>query len=123
VLQSKCSQTDFEDIDMGDRHLPPTSEPRVRRRFTFSSERIAAIKGLSEWLSLMFPRIKPLALDCMLGRRYANHKKIDISSRDLAEQFGGNHTKYLRASWKMKNHLHQLEENAIARLGPILLTH
>jgi hypothetical protein len=121
VLQAKYGQTDFEDIDQGDGQLPATSEPRVRRRFAFSAERINAIKGLSSWFEPMFPRIKPLALDCMLGRMYANHKKIDISSRDLAANFGGNHTKYLRASYKMKNHLRQLEENAMARLEPIFI--
>lgn len=95
----------------------------ARRRWAFSAERIAAIKGLSDWFMPMFPRIKPLALDCMLGRLFANHKKLDISSRDLAAQFGGNHTKYLRASYKMKNHLRILEEKAIARLEPIFFEH
>lgn len=91
----------------------------VRRRFAFSAERIAAIKGLSEWFAPMFPGIKPLAIDCMLGRMFANHKKIDITARDLANQFGGSHMKYVRASAKMKNHVRVLEEKAIARLEPI----
>jgi len=90
-----------------------------KRRYAFSAERIAAIQGLSDWFVPLFPRIKPLAIDCMLGRMFANHKKIDISSRDLAAQFGGNHTKYLRASWKMKNHIRKLEELAMGRLEPI----
>lgn len=123
VLQAKYGQTDFEDVDHGDRQLPPTEQPRVRRRFAFSAERIDAIKGLSDWFVPMFPRIKPFALDCMLGRLFANHKKLDISSRDLAAQFGGNHTKYLRASYKMKNHLRQLEDNAIGRLEPVFVAH
>lgn len=95
----------------------------TRRRFVFSAERIAAIDGLSEWFEPMFPRIKPLAIRCMLGRMFANHKKIDISARDLAASFGDNHTKYLRASMKMKNHLRQLEENAIERLEPLFVAH
>lgn len=105
VLQAKYGQTDFEDV-------------KGCRRFAFSAERITAIQGLSKWMAPMFSRIKPLALDCMLGRMFANHKKIDISARDLAEQFGGNHTKYVRASFKMKNHLRQLEDQALARLEP-----
>ena len=89
------------------------------RRFAFSPERISAITGLSSYFAPLFPRIKPLALDFMLGRMFANHKKVDISARDLAERFGGNHTAYLRASWKIKNHLRQLEDMAIERLAPL----
>ncbi len=123
VLQAKFGETQFEDIDQGDRQLPPTEGPRITRRFAFSAERIAAIKGLSDYFSPMFPRIKPLALDCMLGRMFANHKKLEISSRDLADQFGGNHTKYLRAGWKLKNHVRVIEQMAMARLEPILVQH
>lgn len=96
---------------------------RSRRRYSFSPERIAAIKGLSEWFAPMFPRIKPLALDCMLGRLFANHKKLDISARDMAAQFGSSYTTYLRASWKIKNHLRILEERALARLEPVFIEH
>ncbi|MCC2962194.1 hypothetical protein LK540_17340 [Massilia sp. IC2-278] len=110
VLQAKYGQTDFEDVD-------------GERRFAFSAERIAAIHGLSKWMAPTLPRIKPLALDCMLGRMFANHKKIDISARDLAAQFGGCHKKYIRASWKMRNHLRILEEKAIARLEPHFVQH
>jgi hypothetical protein len=110
VLQAKYGQTDFEDVD-------------GERRFAFSAERIAAIQGLSEWIAPMFSRIKPLALDCMLGRMFANHRKIDISARDLAAQFGGNHTRYVRASFKMKNQLRILEDMAIARLEPYFVEH
>jgi hypothetical protein len=94
-----------------------------RRRFAFPAERIAAIDGLARWFAPMFPRMKPLALCCMLGRMFARHKKIDISARDLAAQFGGSYSTYLRAAMKMKNHVRQLEDNAIARLGPYLAEH
>lgn len=108
VLQAKYGQVDFEDLN-------------GERRFAFSADRIAAIHNLSTWMAPMFSRIKPLALDCMLGRMFANHKRIDISVRDLAEQFGGSHMKYFRASWKMKNHIRKLEELALARLDEIFL--
>jgi len=121
VLEAKYGQVEYEDVDEGDRQLPPTEHPRVQRRYAFSAERIVAIKGISDWFAPMFPRIKPLAIDCMLGRMFANHRKIDISVRDLAESFGGNHMKYFRASFKMKNHLRKLEELAMARLEPIFL--
>lgn len=100
-----------------------TEGAAMRRRFVFSAERIAAIDGLATWFEPMFTTIKPLAITCMLGRMFANHKKIDISARDLAKQFGGNHTQYLRASMKMKNHLRQLEESAIEWLEPLFVDH
>jgi hypothetical protein len=86
------------------------------RRFAFSAERIEAIKGLSDWLRPQFPRIKPLALDCMLGRLFANHAKVGVTFRDLANSFGGNPMLYQRASFKMSNKLRELEDMAIARL-------
>lgn len=86
------------------------------RRFAFSVERIDAIKGLSDWFRPTFPRIPPLAIDCMLGRLFANHKKIGISFEDIAKSFGGNAKLYERASFKMRNHLRQLEEHALKHL-------
>lgn len=103
--------------------LPSGMPGASRRRFAFSVERIDAIKGLSDWFAPMFPRLKPLALDCMLGRMFANHKKLDISARDIAARFGGSYSTYLRASWKMKNHLRILEEQAIERLTPVFIAH
>jgi hypothetical protein len=96
---------------------------RSRRRWAFSAERIVAIKGLSDWFAPMFPRIKPLAVDCMLGMLYANHKKIDISTRDLAAKFGGSHMSYYRASCRIRTHLRTLEESALARLEPAFTLH
>jgi hypothetical protein len=105
LLQAKYGRTDYEDVD-------------GTRRFAFSAERIGAIQGLSRCLAPLFPRIKPLALDLMLGRIFANHRKIDISARALADQFGGNHTRYIRAAFKMKNRLRVIEASAIDRLEP-----
>lgn len=103
--------------------VPKSEKVGCRRRYAFSAERIAAITGLSDYFAPMFPRLKPLAIDLMLGRMFANHKKIDISLRDLAAQFGGSQMKYMRASFKMKNHLRELENNAIARLEPVFEDH
>lgn len=86
------------------------------RRFAFSAERIDAIKGLSAWLHPSFPRIKPLALDCMLGRLFANHQRIGISFRDLAQSFGGSAMLYQRASFKLLTRVRELEEAAFRRL-------
>lgn len=130
VLQAKYGQTDFEDAIEGvvpcrliDNGPAVVDGIKARRRWAFSAERIVAIKGLSDWFAPMFPKIKPLAIDCMLGMLYASHKKIEISTRDLAKSFGGDHRMYWRASSKMRSHLRTLEENAIARLEPIFVEH
>ena len=105
VLQAKYGKTDFEDVE-------------GRRRYAFSVERIDAIKGLAEWFRPMFPGINPMAIDCMLGRLFANHKQLDITVRDLAKSFGSSHMTYQRASKQMKAHLVQLEQMAFDRLAP-----
>lgn len=105
VLQAKYGQTDFEDVD-------------GRRRFAFSGERIDAIRGLADWFRPMFPGLNPHAVDCMLGRLFANHKQLDITVRDLAKSFGASHMTYHRASKKMKDHLCDLEQIAFKRLAP-----
>lgn len=119
VLQAKFGVTDFESLD--DEQLPRLKEPR--RRFAFSAERINAIKGLSDWFAPMFPRLKPLAIDCVLARIFANHKKIDIGVRDLADSFGGSHMVYQRATVKMRRHLGALEQKALDRLEPYFIEH
>jgi hypothetical protein len=103
--------------------LPKGEGGVVTRRYAFSAERIAAITGLSDYFQPMFPRIKPLAMDVMLGRLFANHKKLDISTRDMAAQFGGNYKMYMRAGWKIKNQVRELEAMALDRLGPIFTAH
>lgn len=105
VLQAKYGQTDFEDID-------------GKRRFAFSAERISAIQGLADWFRPLFPGLNPRAVDCMLGRLFANHKQLDITVRDLAKSFGASHMTYHRASKKMKEHLSEMEKIAFMRLTP-----
>jgi hypothetical protein len=111
ALQARFGHTEYEDLDT---EQLPGQEPR--RRFAFSAERIGAIKGLSDWLLPSFPQLSGFALDCMLGRLYANHKKMGISYRDLADSFGGSAMKYQRATTKLKQKLQELERQAIARL-------
>ena len=121
VLEAKYGQVEFEDIDLGDKQLPATERPRLQRRYAFNAERIAAIHGLSDWLAPLVPNVNRFAIDFMLGQIYANHKRIEISTRDLAAQFGGSHMIYFRASGKIKHHLRQLEAQAIARLEPLFV--
>ena len=59
-----------------------------------------------------------LPLNSILCRLFANHRKIDVSARDLARAFGGNRTQYLHASVKMKEHLRTLKAQPLARLDP-----
>lgn len=103
--------------------MPKGQSEGGRRRYAFSAERIAAITGLSDYFQPMFPRIKPFAIDVMLGRLFANHKKLDISTRDMAAQFGGNYKMYLRAGWKMKNQVREIEQLAMTRLEPVFIDH
>lgn len=114
ALQAKFGQTDFEDQEDG--QMPVRCPPR--RRYAFSLERIDAIKGLSDWMVPSFPQIPPFAMDCMIGKVYANHKKIEISFRALAKSFGGNHMTYARAYKALHKRLRALEEVAIDRLAP-----
>lgn len=107
ALQARYGHTDMEDED-------------GERRFAFSAERIAAIKGLSDWLAPSFPAVRPFAVDCMIGKLYANHKKMEISFRELAGNFGGNHMTYARAYEKMRGRLRELEQLALDRLEPYL---
>lgn len=108
VLQAKYGETDFEDVD-------------GKRRFAFSAERIDAIKGLSMWFRPLFPTLNPLAIDCMLGRLFANHKKLDITVRDLAASFGGSRMTYQRASKKIQDNLRNMEDIAYKRLAEIFV--
>ncbi len=110
LMHAKYGVTDFEDVE-------------GRRRFAFSAERIAGIKGLAEWIAPSFPAINPVAMDCLVARLFANHKKLAISVRDLARSFGGNHMTYARASDKIKAQLKQLEAVALSRLEPIFHEH
>lgn len=115
ALQARFGQTDFEDVDE-DGQLPKLKTPR--RRYAFSVERITAIKGLSDWMRPSFPQISGYAMDVMIGKVYANHKKIEISFRDLAKTFGGNHMLYARAFKALKARLVALEQIALSRLEP-----
>ncbi|WP_377102963.1 hypothetical protein [Rugamonas violacea] len=107
ALQAKYGHTDMEDA-------------AGVRRYAFSAERIAAIKGLADWMAPAFPAIQPFALDCMVGKLYANHQGIAISFRELAKSFGGNHMTYARNFDKLKQRLHELEMVALDRLEPYL---
>ena len=99
-----------------DNGRPYRFKPVSHRRFAFSAERIAAIQGLTDYLAPLIPTVPALAVDCLLGLIFANHKKLDITYRDIAQSFGGSHVKYFRAAVKLKKHLRELEQVALHRL-------
>jgi hypothetical protein len=105
ALQARFGHMEMEDED-------------GNRRFAFSAERIEAIKGLSDWLAPSFPTVNPFAIDCMIGKLYANHQKMEISFRDLAANFGASHMTYKRAYEKLRSRLRELEDLALDRLEP-----
>ncbi|MDR5813337.1 hypothetical protein QCE62_06990 [Caballeronia sp. LZ033] len=89
----------------------------VRRHF-FLKERSEAIQALAGWLQPSFPAVSTLAMDCLLAKLFANHAKMEISFRDLAKSFGGNHMTYARAFPVIKARIIEIDENAIQRLRP-----
>lgn len=122
-----------------DRNQGKTQE----RKEVFSEEQANAIRSLSAWLvetvafelkqlegaGVVKPRkppappfkdISPQAMDCMVAKFFAHHKqtKADLSFRELAKSFGGNHMTYARAFPKMKSKLMPLEPMALRRLQP-----
>ncbi len=107
ALQAKYCRTDFEG-------------PKESRRYAFSKEKADAIRALANWLadSKSLSAVPLLAIDCMVAKFYTNHKKTEISFRELARTFGGDHLVYFRTFQKVKVQLKPLEGIAIARLKP-----
>jgi hypothetical protein len=113
------------------------------RRQVFSEEKAIAIRSLSTWLLQTSAfELKPIegdagkrpvkapeppfkgipvpAMDCMVAKFYAHHKqtKAELSYRELAKAFGGNHMTYARAFPKVRKKLRELEPMALRRLQP-----
>ena len=59
----------------------------------------------------------------MLGRLFANHKRLDITVRELAASFGGSRMTYQRASKTMQEHLRDMEEIAFKWLAEYFVKH
>lgn len=108
ALQAKYAHTDIEYAG------------RRVKRYAFSSEKAEAIRALSRWLlqTSALTSVPVDVMDCMVGKFYANHAKTDISFRDLAKTFGGNHMTYARSFKQVKKLLRPLEDMAIGRLHP-----
>ncbi|GGI16418.1 hypothetical protein [Oxalicibacterium faecigallinarum] len=85
---------------------------------SYSTGRVDAIKGLSEWLAGSFPTINVMALDMIVAKIYANHVKTAISYRDLEKTFGSSKSTYARIAPAIKDRLYRLELIAQDRLRP-----
>jgi hypothetical protein len=107
ALQAKYAKTDEETIGK-------------KVRYAFSAEKATAIRGLSQWLvqTSVFESVPISAMDCMVAKFYAHQRKTEISFRDLAKAFGGNHMTYARAFPKVKRLLRPLDGMALKRLQP-----
>jgi len=112
AIHARFIPTEFEDMGRDE-------EGRVIKRFFYSQERVDAIVGLSAYLQPLFPAIHGVALDMMIARAFANHAKIEISFRELAENFGGSHMTYARANKSLVEKLRELELMAVRRLTPM----
>lgn len=51
-----------------------------------------------------------------MGKAFANHERLAVSFRDMAQSFGGNHMTYARAYPKIRDKLRELEAVAVSRL-------
>jgi hypothetical protein len=90
-------------------------------RIAFSMQRITAIQGLSSWLSPTFPKVPPLAMDCMLAKLFCNNVHSTISFRDLSTSFGSSHMTYARVYPRLKEHVRYIELKAMMRLEPYFI--
>jgi hypothetical protein len=88
-------------------------------RFYFSQQRVDSIQWLSRWLRGYFPDLSLFQLDHLVAKHFAERKEVRKSFRDLAQELGGNHMVYARLYPKLKAHLDQLENVAVARLTPL----
>lgn len=94
-------------------------DPESGEQMTFfPPERAVAIQQLATWVQQSFATISASALECMLVKVFANHEKMQVTFRELAKEFGGNHMTYHRAYPHLRLQMDELENTAIARLRP-----
>lgn len=119
----RAAQIEFERFSGGgliDSGKSPGRLGKPRRRFAFSSERIAAIKGLAGWLqqSRRFDRYSSEAMLLMVARLYADHKETKISFRSIGEEMGVNRKTYALDYKQAQKILRPLVQMAVDRLTP-----
>jgi len=107
VVRARFTPAEYEEVCVGGhRH----------RRYFYGPARVDGIRYLSDWLAPGSSITGP-ALDLLVAKAFANHERLAVSYRDMAQSFGGNHMTYARAFPKIRERLRELEAVAISRLG------
>ncbi|WP_454710964.1 hypothetical protein [Cupriavidus nantongensis] len=106
VVRARFTPAEYEEIGAGgQRH----------RRYFYGPGRVEGIRYLADWLAHGSPITGP-ALDMLVAKAFANHERLAVSFRDMAQSFGGNHMTYARAFPKIRERLRELEAVAVSRL-------
>ena len=92
-----------------------------QRKPVFSRERYDAIMRLGDWLSPIFSHFNPLAVDLLVARA-VDKRVADVTFRQMAENFGLDHSTYAYALKRVRGKLEGLEKMAINRLEPAFMT-
>lgn len=115
AVTAKYAGEDCEEIG------PPGERGERRRvRYAYSGMKASSIQYLAAWLSQTsaLSSLPRLALVLMVAKYYTHHARIEISFRDLAKEYGGNHMTYARGFKKVCELLRPLEAMAFDRLHP-----
>lgn len=106
VVRARFTPAEYEEIGAGGQRY---------RRYFYGAARVEGIRYLADWLSPASSISGP-ALDVLVAKVFANHERLAISFRDMAQTFGGNHMAYARAFPKIRDRLRELEALAVSRL-------
>lgn len=118
VIRARYIPTEIEEV-AGDVFLVDTfgtCRQSKANRFYYSQPRVDSVKWLASWGYARCAGIKLEAMDYMVAKVFAERKEVEISFRDMAATFGGNHLRYYRAYPKLKECMKELEKRAIDRL-------
>lgn len=91
-----------------------------RRKPVFSRERYDAIMRLGDWLAPSFTNFNPLAVDLLVARA-VDKRVVDVTFRQMADNFGLDHSTYAYALKRVRGKLEVLEKMAINRLEPAFM--
>ena len=91
-----------------------------QRKPVFSRERYDAIMRLGDWLAPAFSNFNPLAVDLLVARA-CDKRVVDVTFRQMSENFGLDHSTYAYALKRVRGKLEDLEKMAINRLEPAFM--
>lgn len=91
-----------------------------QRKPVFSRERYDAIMRLGDWLAPSFSNFNPLAVDLLVARA-VDKRVVDVTFRQMAEQFGLAHNTFHYALKRVREKMEGLEKMAINRLEPAFM--